>query len=221
MRTRRTVLLSLAGAAAVSLHRATAADAVFPGRATDDTPIATVIAGHPPVLDFGDGLKIACDKSAFLTLWEGKTFWLTFGAGRATFHERAMGEAVLYASGAMKLLLMTLAFTPERLVRENGGWRLKMQNVGNYVLGDLALPGKPYWPITDADFAADGFRGAGGTDSSGLNKPPPAAGGTPSDTPGWDPVLTGKEIDAYTTYVVLKKNLSLEDVRARAQLLMR
>jgi hypothetical protein len=218
MISRRTTLFSIAGAT-VLLVRARGADAMHPGPVTDETPNATVVKGSPPVLDFGDGLRIPCDKSAFLTLWEGKFFWLTFGAGRSTYRERAQGEAVLYALGAMKLLLMTLAFAPDRLNHVDGGWRLKVQDTKNYVLGDIQLPGKPYWPINDAEFASNGFRGFGNMDSGGLNAPPSAPSLDHGALSSWNAMLSDAKVDAYTTYIVLKKNMSLDDVRVRAQVL--
>jgi hypothetical protein len=214
MLSRRVMIVSLAGAAAsIPILDAFGARAVFPGPATDDTPKATVIKGTPPILDFGDGLQIACNKSAFLTLWEGKGFWLTFGAGRSTYHQQAQGQAVNYAQGAMKLLLMTLAFAPDRMVQVNGGWHLKVQDMRYYVKGDVQLPGVPYWPITDADFM--GFRDL---DSPGLLGPPSAGGIT---TPSWDPAVSSNaKVDAYTTFVVLKRNVSLDYVRQHAQVLL-
>jgi hypothetical protein len=217
MENRRTVLLTLSGAlVGTSLIRASASEAVFPGRATEDTPTATVIKGAPPILDFGDGLRIPCDKSAFLTLWEGKTFWLTVGAGRSAYSQRAQGEAVLYALGAMKLLLMTLAFAPDRLDHADGGWRLKTQDPKNYVRGSIDLPGKPYWPITDADFS-----GFGEADSSALGGSPETGGIHGSAGSNFSVDTTGgfNEVNAITTYIVLKKNCNLDDVRARAKLL--
>jgi hypothetical protein len=225
METRRTIIrtvgLTMAGGLAwTGLMPARASEAVFPGKPTDDTPKATVIKATPPILDFGDGLKIPCDKSAFLTLWEGKTFWLTFGAGRAIYAERAQGEAVLYALGAMKLLLMTLAFAPERLVQTDGGWRLKVQDVNNYVLGDIQLPGKPYWPINDTGFAVDGFAGAGDTSSSALNAPPTPPSTLNPNTSAWDPTLSSNKVNAYTTYILLKRDVSLDYVRSHAQIVL-
>lgn len=208
MRNRRTVLLSFAGTlAAAPLFRAGAAEAVRAGPPTADTPKAKVIPGKPPVLDFGGGLKIPCDKSAFLTLWEGKTFWLTFGAGRSSYSERAQGEAVHYAMGAMKLLLLTLAFAPDRLERKDGGWRLKVQNPKYYVLGDIQLPGKPYWPVTDA---AIGFG-----DSPALTAPDSFGGA------GLDPNTIDGQVSAFTTYIVLKKDVDLDYVRTNAHVLLR
>ena len=216
MENRRTVLFSLSGALlGTSLMRASASKAVFPGPVTDDTPKATVIKGTPAILDFGDGLKIPCSKAAFLTLWEGKTFWLTVGAGRSTYSQRAQGEAVLYAQGAMKLLLMTLAFAPGRLDHADGGWRLKVQDTKNYVLGDVELPGKPYWPITDANFS--GFGDADSPESMGGAA---TLGGLSGSTgPPLMVQADSVKVHAFTTFIVLKKNCSLDDVRARARLL--
>ena len=138
MTTRRFMMFSLAGALGWS-SRAFASP-------SDDMPKATMIKGKPPVLDFGDGLKIPLDRSAFLTLWEGKSFWLTYGAGREPSSLAANGEAVKFASAAMQLLLLTLAFAPERLDHvDNCGWRLKAQDPRNYVVGKIDLPGKPYF----------------------------------------------------------------------------
>jgi len=203
MENRRTVLLSLAAAATLPAQAAPAAD---------DMPKATLIKGTPPLLDFGDGLKIPCDKSAFLVLWEGKDFWLTLGAGRSTYTQRANGMAVLYAIGAMKLLLLTLAFAPERLKQAEGGWRLKQQDIKNYVLGDLDLPGKPYWPINDTGL------GFGDSDMQGMTAPGPLGegGGTQSM---WNQALSDARVDSFTTYIVKKKDLSLDEVKARARLL--
>jgi len=207
MSNRRKVMLSFAGVlAAAPLFRVRAADAVRAGRPTADTPKATVIPGKPPILDFGDDLKIPCDKSAFLTLWEGKTFWLTFGAGRSHYSERAQGEAVHYAMGAMKLLLMTLAFAPYRLERKDGGWRLKVQNTKYYVLGDIQLPGKPYWPVTDAAIAFG--------DTPAMTAPESFGGA------GLDPNTIDQQVSAFTTYIVMKKDADLDYVRTHAHVLL-
>lgn len=216
MDTRRTAILALVGVAAgIPTLRAIASEAIHPGPATADTPTATVIKGTPPVLDFGDGLQIPCNKSAFLTLWEGKTFWLTFGAGRATYHQQAQGQAVKYAEASMKLLLMTLAFAPERMVQENGGWHLKVQNMRYYVKGDIQLPGHAYWPITDAD-----FMGFGDLDNPGLILPPNAPSRSHGTISTWDPAGRDAKVDAYTTFIVLKRDVSLDYVRQHAQILV-
>lgn len=210
MITRRSAVASI-GAFAVGSSGAFAADAVFAGKPTADTPVAKVIPGKPPVLDFGDGLQIPCNKSAFLTLWEGKTFWLTFGAGRSSYSQQAQGQAVNYAKGAMTLLIMTLAFAPDRMVKANGGWRMKPGLERGWVRGDIKLPGLPYWPITDAVFG-----GFGDMDST--------IAGEPSDHNfgglGISPGSTINKVDAFTTYIVLKRDLSLRDVRAQAEVLI-
>jgi hypothetical protein len=193
-----------------------AAEAIFAGKPTADTPTATVMPGKPPRLDFGDGLQIACDKSAFLTLWEGKIFWLTFGAGRSSYTQQAQGQAVKYASAAMKLLLMTLALAPDRMTAKDGGWRLKPDEAHHFVLGDITLPGHPYWPINDT---ALGF---GNKDDASLGGPitsGPSVTGSAA-APTVDPTQSFDKSNAFTCYIVLKKDLSLEDVRKRAQVLV-
>jgi hypothetical protein len=232
MENRRSLLASIGiGAAYLAAARASASDAIFP-HLNDDSPKATVVKGDPTVLDFGDGLKIPCDKSAFLTLWEGKTYWLTLGAGRSTYPQRAQGEAVLYALGAMKLLLMTLAFAPERLMCESGGWRLRVQNVNNYVLGDIRLPGKPYWPINDSQFLGVGAMGTGDSvsepaGSHSVQSMMTGGAGT-GPTQGNGPMAPGagsafpsefNKVNAFTSYIVLKKDASLDYVRTYAQVL--
>ncbi len=217
MQNRRTVVASLAGAlVGTPFLGASASEAVFPGPVTDDTPKATVIKGTPPILDFGDGLRIPLNKAAFLTLWEGKTFWLTYGAGRSSYALRANGEAVRFASGAMKLLLMTLAFRPDRLDHIDGcGWRLKEQDTKNYVLGDIDLPGKPFWPVTDADM------GFGDADSAGLSGSPATGdsqGGAGSAF-SVDPMSSFIKVNAFAAYIVKKKDVSLDYVRSHADLL--
>lgn len=201
MRNRRTVVFSLVGVlAAASVTRACKASQATPvSEASPDTPKATVIPGTPPVLDFGDGVRVPCNKEAFLTLWEGKTYWLTFGAGRAHYSDQAQGQAVKYASAAMKLLIMTLAFTPDRLEQvDGGGWRLKSRNVKDFVHGAIDLPGNPFWPNTDA------FMGFGDLDAPALGI---------DLTGSWD------KVDAFAAYVVFKKDVSLDTVRTHAQVL--
>jgi len=207
MQNRRAVVFSLAGTL-VGAPFARAFASPDAAAAADGIPKATVVPGKPPILDFGDGVRVPCSKAAFLTLWEGKTFWLTFGAGRSSYSQRAQGEAVLYASGAMKLLLLTLAFTPDRLDHvEGSGWRLKMQASENYVRGSIDLPGKPFWPITDANL------GFGDADASNLAAPPTLGGYSV------DPAGSFAKVNAFTAYVVLKKDAGLDDIRARAELL--
>jgi len=215
MLTKRSLLCS-AAAALLPTAKLCAAEASFAGKPTADTPTATVIPGKPPRLDFGDGLQIACDKSAFLTLWEGKSFWLTFGAGRSSYTQQAQGQAVNYASAAMKLLLMTLAFAPERMLQKDGGWRLKPEEGRHFVLGDIVLPGHPYWPINDTGL------GFGNKDDASLSGPVssgPSLTGSAA-APSVDPSESFDKSNAFTCYIVLKKDLSLEAVRARAQVLL-
>jgi hypothetical protein len=211
MLNRRLLLRLLFGAAALPAARA----ASMPFRTKDmwgdeEPPKATIIKGKPVILDFGDGLKIPMDKSAFLTLWEGKTFWMTYGAGREEHREAANGEAVHFAESAMKLLLLTLAFAPERLERIDGGWRLKQQKIKNYVRGDIDLPGKPFWPINDTDL------GVGDADTSGLNAPPD----TSSHDMPWNGATGNFRTDSFTAYYVRKKDVDLDYVRAHAHILM-
>lgn len=207
MTTRRNMICSLSAAIALA-PRAVAIDAAFPGKPNADTPVANLIPGKPPVLDFGDGLRVPCDKTAFLALWEGKTFWLTLGFGRSSYAQQAQGRAVKYAYGAMELLLITLAFAPDRMTKGDGGWRMKPGLERNWVRGDVALPGKPFWPVTDANL------GFGNLDDPNLRS---------SDTFGGqsvDPGASFQKVDAFTSYLVLKRDLSLDDVRARAQIVL-
>ena len=219
MSDRRTVVFSLVGAlAAASLTRVCRASqssqATPLSQAPPDTPKASVIPGTPPVLDFGDGVRVPCSKEAFLTLYEGKTYWLTFGAGRSHYSAQAQGQAVQYARAAMKLLLMTLAYAPGRLEQvDGGGWRLKSRNVKDFVHGDVDLPGNPFWPNNDAnmgfgdlDAPALGSLGFGALGSAGR-------GGDVVDTTGsWN------YAGGYTAYVVFKKDVSLDYVRSHAQI---
>ena len=170
------------------------------------------VPGKPPILDFGDGVRVACNKDAFLTLWEGPKYWLTFGAGRAHYAEQAQGQAVKYAKAAMKLLLMTEAFTPNRLEPvEGGGLRLKSRNIGNFVKGDIDLPGNPFWPGTDA------FMGFGASDAPGLG----SLGFGALGSSGVGDILTGSSIyvDAFSAYVIFKREVTLDWVRTNAQIL--
>ena len=217
---RRTVLFSvvgtLAAASVTRVCRASQSSQATPvSQASPDTPKATVIPGHPPVLDFGDGVRVPCSKEAFLTLWAGKTYWLTLGAGRSHYSEQAQGEAVQYARAAMKLLLMTLAFAPDRLDHiDGGGWRLKSQDIKDFVHGDIDLPGNPFWPTNDTnmafgdlDSAALGSLGFGSMDPSGRSGGGPDLTGSPNYAGG------------YAAYVVFKKDVSLDYVRSHAQVL--
>ena len=208
---RRTVVFSLVGTlAAASVMRASRAATATPvSEAPPDTPKATVVPGKPPVLDFGDGVRVPCNKDAFLTLWEGPKYWLTLGAGRSHYSYQAQGQAVKYASGAMKLLLMTSAFAPDRLEHiDGGGWRLKTRDIKDFVHGDLVLPGNPFWPGTDA------FMGFGTSDA-------PALGSLAFDTPGasgFDITGSWLYVDAFSAYVVFKRDVTLDWVRSHTQI---
>lgn len=215
MRNRRTVVFSLAGmlAAAAAMRAGRAAEATPASEASPDTPKATVIPGKPPVLDFGGGVRVPCSKDAFLTLWEGKTYWLTFGAGRSHYALQAQGQSVKYAKSAMKLLLMTLAVAPDRLERvDGGGWRLITADIKDFVKGDVDLPGNPFWPNNDA------FLGFGSADAPVLGT---LGFGTPADSGSKAMDLPGSwlYVDAFCAYVVFKKDVSLDWVRAHAQVL--
>ena len=183
--------------------------------AAADTPKAKVIDGKPPLLDFGDGVRVPCDKSAFLSLWEGPHYWLTFGAGRSHYSAQAQGQAVNYARAAMKLLLLTLAFAPDRLAPLDGGGRhLRSGAIKDFVKGDIDLPGNPFWPDTDA------FVGFGSSDAPALGSMGFGAQGPAGTTGGTDP-LTGSwnYVDAFAAYVVFKRDVSLDWVRTHAQVL--
>lgn len=217
MSTRRTIVFSLLGTIAVAplIRSAKGAVATPVSQRAPDTPAATVIAGRPPILDFGDGVRVPCDKSAFLTLWDGPKYWLTLGAGRSHYSDQANGQAVKYAKAAMKLLLMTLAFAPERLEKVDGsGLRLKTRNIGSFVKGDVDLPGNPFWPGTDA------FMGFGASDAPGIGSLGFGVQG-PGGMGGGMDILTGSSIyvDAFSAYVVFKRDVSLDWVRAHAQVL--
>jgi hypothetical protein len=215
MLTRRAIVVSIIGAFVVS----GVADA-----ADDDLPKANVISGKPPILDFGDGLRVPCDKSAFLTLWESPDYWLTFGFGTAALREIAQRRAVYHASGAMRYLLLTLAFAPERLQSVGGhGWRQKEEKPSNYVMGDLDLPGRASKALGDVFLG----RGNVSTDAFWGN---PTVGGTVAITPtgpggaefgpsGMPPSMSLANVNAFCCYVTQKKDLSLADVRQRAKIL--
>lgn len=178
---------------------------------TDGTPKAKLVAGTPNILDFGDGVKVPCNKEAFLTLWEGPAYWLTFGAGRSVMSLKAVGEGRTFAISCMKALLLTLAFKPENLVQVEGhGWRLKQQDVKNYVRGDIELPGKPFYPVTDNGWGAGTADSASSWGDAGTAEQP---AGMPIDTLEF-------KANAFMAYLVMKRDLSLEDVKARAALIV-
>lgn len=154
-----------------------------------------MIKGDPPRLDFGGGLLIPMNASIFRTLWEGEDRWITYGRALSIHQARAMGQAETAAIGSMKLMLLTLAFAPDRLVRfENCGWKLKSGNTADLVKGDIALPGRPVMPTVDEV-------------SSSVSQVP--EGGSVGD-PAYR---------AITGYMVMKKDAPLSYIKEKAQLL--
>jgi hypothetical protein len=220
MRTRRAVVGSLAGAFVLIGCGAVA-------RAEEDgIPSAKVTPGTPPILDFGDGVKVPCGKGAFFTLWEGGTFWLTFGFGISPSKETAKSLAAKQAAGVMKFMLLTLAFAPERLVKgDDNGWRKRDPGAHDFVLGELELPSQPGKPMDDA------FLGGGNIEispfwnwsNSGDSFSSFAQAGAPpvSTSSGPPTDLRQAARHAFSSNIVLKKNLSLDDVRKRAAILQR
>lgn len=214
MQTRRMTMLTLAGAA-LTIGAARAAL----GEDTD-VPSAKTIAGKPPYMDFGDGVKVPLSKGAFLTLWESPTYWMTFGFGSAAVAERAQGLAVHHAIGAMRFLLLTLAFAPDRLQKIDGnGWKQKVEDPTNYVFGELELPGRPGMPVTDAALGfgnadANLYLGGGGSAGIGPSSTLPDPSG---NVTGLNRSAMLKGLNAFCSYVVKKKDLGLDDVRTRAK----
>lgn len=185
----------------------------------DVVPSARVIKGKPNVLDFGDGLKIPLNQYAFLTLWDGKTFWMTYGAGRASRAALASGAAVRSAEATMQLLLLTLAFAPDRLEQKDGGWRLKQQDIRNYVRGLLALPGKPFAPQTDARLGfgnMDTAYAAAEMAMASLGQSAAMPGEMRSRAPV--DLLGDNKVDSFTSYIIRKKDVDLDYVRKFAVL---
>lgn len=151
----------------------------------DGKPV--MIPGTPPKLDFGGGLLIPMDAGIFKTLWEGQDRWITYGRGVKRQQVAAMAAAEDAAVAVMKLMLITLAFKPDLLVRvEGGGWRVKSGNVADLVRGDVPLPGRPVMPTVDR-------LGEAGEDGEPM-------------------------ISAITGYMLMKKDVSLDDVKASAKL---
>lgn len=218
LQTRRSIMALTAGAITVAACGPLA-------RAEDsEVPSAKLIAGTPPVLDYGGGLKVPCSKDAFYTLWEGEAFWLTYGFGISPDNDIALIRATKQANGVMRFLLLTLAFAPERLIKVAGdGWRKKDQTARDFVLGELDLPIHPSKSMSDA------LLGGGNTEISpfwnfggmmtGTNQGPMQPG-SPSQGPSVAPTdLRQASRHAFSTCLVLKKDLSLADVRKRAVVL--
>lgn len=212
MKSRRAVITTFAGLlASVPIIRAAAEPAAA------EEPVIKLIKSKPPVLDFGDGVKVPCTKDAFLTLWEAPTYWMTFGAGMSAQSARSKAEAGNFAKASMRLLLLTLAFAPERMQKVDGnGWRLNMEVARDYVRGELDLPGKPSPPMTDASL------GFGNSDQSvfigSLPDVGPGGFGGGSAVTGINPAMMLGKVNAFCLYVVKKADVSLDDVRAKAKL---
>lgn len=211
MHTRRTIIASLAGTMAV-ISSGSAAP-------VDDSgiPVAKIIPGKPALLDYGDGMKIPATREAFFTLWEGSTFWLTFGFGIARDIEVAQNFAAKQADGVMKFMLLTLAFAPNRLLN-NGihGWTIKDPKAHNLVIGELDLPPNPNKSVNDS------FLGGGSIEISPLWNWGSTAPGGNSEMPGQfdSKSMMGQAVrHAFSKYIILKKDLSLDDVRKRAVIL--
>src|SRR5262249_37505489 len=106
----------------------------------------------------------------------------------------AMGHAEFTAEAMMKMMLLTLAFAPERLERvETCGWRVKTGYRDDMVQSVVDLPGGPFTPWAEA------YGGQEVIVSEG-----------PSITP---PIQ-----HAICTYVVLKADASLSAIRQNAML---
>jgi len=219
MHTRRTIIASLAGTMAVIGSGSAAPDE------DSGIPIAKIIPGKPALLDYGDGMKIPANREAFFTLWEGSTFWLTFGFGIAADIEVAQNMAAKQAAGVMKFLLLTLAFAPNRLL-DNGyhGWTIKDPKAHNLVIGELDLPQNPNKAVNDSFLGGGNIEispfwnwGSGGAPAPvGPTREGSSAMPAQSGPPG---SMRQADRHAFTKYIVLKKDLSLDDVRKRAVIL--
>lgn len=192
MTSRRKLVLSLAGGLLLPPPVLAAEAGIVKGR--NGGP--NMIKGNPPQLDFGGGLLIPMDGSIFKALWEGEDRWITYSHALSRQQVRAMGRAEDAAVGKMKLMLLTLAFAPERLERFAGcGWRLKSENNADLVRGDIALPGRPVHPTVDE--VGD-----------------PLGGATPEGES-----MGNSAYHAITGYMVMKKDASLAYIKQKAQLL--
>ncbi len=189
MKTRRGVLQALlAGGAVVTAAHASTYSEVMKAGRPK------LIRGTPNKVDFGHGLLVPMSRDAFETLWEGDDRWMAYGHGMGKSDGEAMGRAEEAAIATMKLFLLTLAFAPDRLVRvDGGGWRLKSGRTADLVRGDIDLPGRPVMPTTD-------------------QMPDFLSGETGEENPG------NEAVHATTGWVIWKKDVTLDYVRAHAQL---
>lgn len=191
MTTRRAILIgALSGLAGVAITAPTRASTY--GRVMKAGK-PKLIKGKPDMVDFGHGLLVPMSKDAFQVLWEGDDRWMTYGHGFGHNQAAAMGQAEEAAIGTMKLFLLTLAFTPERLVRiPGGGWKLKSGSTTDLVRGNVDLPGRPIMPTTD--------------------QVPDNANSDDNNDPN------GESTHATTGWVVWKTEVTLDTVRRNAQL---
>ncbi len=200
MRTRRVVLGGLAGIVALA-GSARAAE--------EDLPVAKLIKGHPSILDFGGGVQVPVSRDAFYTLWDGDRFWLTFGFGISPQYDISQKRAEKQSLNLMKFMLLTLAFAPQRLIKvKGGGWCVKDRTAPNFVVGDLPLPAQHSNSMTDA------FLGAGNVVINPFFDP--TAGGVFAD-----PLANSRVAMRYAfgATIVMKKDMSLDNVRSRATIL--
>jgi len=199
MRTRRVVLEGLAGVVAL------AGSGPFARAAEEDLPVAKLIKGTPSILDYSGGVQVPVSRDAFYTLWEGDRFWLTFGFGIAPQFDIAKKFADKQSLNLMKFMLLTLAFAPARLIKVNGGgWRKKDPSAHDFVIGELPLPAQHTNAMTDA------FLGAGNVVITPF-----------LDTPAFNDPRTWPATMrcAFAATVVMKKDMSLDNVRKRAAIL--
>ena len=197
MQSTRRLILAAAIGALPSLALAQAISGRSSARKVGGAP--KMIPGKPPHLDFGDGLIVPMDRRIFGVLWEGKDRWITYGRGVAGNRLRAMAEAQEAAATAMKTLMLTLAFKPERMEKiEGSGWRPISKEVADLVYGELKLPGKPLLPVTEA-FGAGGLA-------------------TADPVSGVDTGAAGDYVHALTGFMVMKTEVDLDWVRDNARL---
>jgi len=201
---RRAFILSLAGFGMTpALAYAGAARPLRERSIVGDGPKPTVVKGNPTKLDFGDGLQVPLDKDAFATLWEDSGRWITFGLGMGRAESDSNAKADKAASLTMQIMLLTLAYAPERLERVNGGgWRARTGKLHDLVMGEVPLPGRPVRP-------ANGVY----TDNRLFSGPNP---NSPADIAA--DAQTYQRFVAATAYVVKKADLSLDDVRTLGRL---
>lgn len=173
--------------------------------AEDDAPPEVVI-GRPSRMDYGDGVLVPLTTDAFATLWETSTHWMTFGLGIGMAEPVARIRSAKGATLTMELLLANLALTPERLVKADGGWRVKDGRLDDLTMAQVPLPGKPGRPnggrfTSGSEFASVFPAGTTiGPDAlNGFNGLPNDLGGTTS-------------YFAVTRYRVAKAEMPLERV---------